>query len=237
MTAGTTSGIMTSGSAWASTVLAQARARSVAGQSLIPAPTRPQGPAPAPTVGFGHDRALLDGVSSDQPLDMIPAFFTNVVEKFTGSRDERSGKALGQILLAGTQLVQAGLRAASHGSGVVAAGSSILGKVLPIVSIGSGAIQIWKGWNELESHADGPLSIIHSRTGRTGLIQVLAGALLFLPGVGTALGGAALRLVAAANELDAFASLDQPTQADTVAAAAAATSAALTPTPLPHLAA
>ncbi|MCW2955918.1 MAG: hypothetical protein JWO69_787, partial [Thermoleophilia bacterium] len=64
---------------------------------------------------------------------------------------------------------------------------------------------------ELESQDEGLLSIIHSRTGRTGLLQVIAGALLFVPGVGPALAGAATRFVSAANELDMFSDLDWKT--------------------------
>jgi hypothetical protein len=178
----------------------------------VPASAAPQAPAPTPTVGVGHQRALLDGVTTDRPFEAVPTLLTNFVERVTGERDDRSGRSLTQLLLAGQQLVQAALRSASQGTGVVAAGSSVLKRVLPTISLASGAMQVWKGWNELESHDDGPFSVIHSRTARTGLLDILAGALLFVPGVGPALGGAATRIVAAANELDAFAFLDTPTR-------------------------
>jgi hypothetical protein len=197
--------------AWATTLTQRTQERVAAGLPALPAPSTPQGPAPTPTVGVGHERALLDGVTLDRPTEMVSTALTNLVERITGERDERSGKSLTQLLLAGYQLVQAGLRSAAQGSGVVAAGSSVLSKVLPVVGIATGAMQVWKGWNELDSHAGGPLALLGSRTARSGLLNVLAGALLFIPGVGTALAGAATRLVAAANELDAFRVLDAPT--------------------------
>jgi hypothetical protein len=43
------------------------------------------------------------------------------------------------------------------------------------------------------------------------MLQVLAGAMLFVPGVGPALGGAISRIGAAANEMDMFKSLDWAT--------------------------
>jgi hypothetical protein len=176
----------------------------------LPVATTPQTPAPTPTVGVGHERALLDGVTLDRPFEMVPTLLTNVVERVTGERDDRTGRSLSQLLLAGQQIVQAGLRHAAAGQGIVATGSSVLGKVLPVIGIASGAMQVWKGWNELQDHSDGPLALIHSRTARTGLLDILAGSLLFVPGVGSALGGAATRIAAAANELDAFAFLDAP---------------------------
>lgn len=168
--------------------------------------------APMATKGTGHDRALLDGVTLDRPTEMVSTTLTNVVERITGTRDERTGRALSQTLLAGYQFVQAGLHAAARGSGIVATGSSVLGKVLPTLGVASGVAQVWKGWNELESHDGGPLAILGSRTGRSGLLNVLAGALAFVPGVGTAIGGALTRMVAAANELDMFSFLDAPTR-------------------------
>lgn len=200
--------------AWAHDLVRDARARADAGLPMwaLPAPSTPQGPAPTASVGTGHERALLDGVTLDRPLEMIPTALTNLVERLTGTRDDRSGRALTQVLLAGQQLVQAGLRSAAKGNGVIATGSSFLGKVLPVVGIVSGAMNVWRGWNELESHDGGPLAILGSRTGRTGLLNILAGALLFVPGVGTALAGAATRLIGAANELDAFSFLDAPTK-------------------------
>lgn len=192
-------------------------------QASLPAPANPEHPAPDPTAGTGFDRAPLDGIALDRPFDMVPTILTNVVESLTGERDERSGRAISQILLAGQQLLQAGLRHAANGTGAIATGSSILGKVLPVIGIGSGLAQVWRGWNELESHDGGPLALLGSRTARTGMLQVLAGGLLFVPGVGPALAGAATRLLAAANEFDAFSFLDAPTttledQGDDVAA-------------------
>ncbi|MCW2962017.1 MAG: hypothetical protein JWM90_2404 [Thermoleophilia bacterium] len=174
----------------------------------LPDPALPERAAPVATKGVGHDRALLDGLTLDRPLEIVPNFLTNLVERITGERDERSGKAMTQVLLAGQQLLQAGLRHVASGKGIIAAGSNVLGKVLPVLSIASGVAQVWQGWNELDSHEDGLFSIIHSRTGRTGVLQVIAGALLFIPGVGPALAGAATRFVSAANELDAFKALD-----------------------------
>ncbi|MEO6867737.1 MAG: hypothetical protein ABI200_06925 [Gaiellales bacterium] len=176
----------------------------------VPVQTLPARSAPAPTRGVGHDRALFDGVTIDRPTEMVSTTITNLVERITGTRDDRSGKSISQVLLAGQQFVQAGLRHAAQGQGAIAAGSSFLGKVLPSLGIASGLMQVWKGWNELDSHEAGPLSILGSRTGRTGLLNVVAGALLFVPGVGTALAGAATRLVAAANEYDALSFLDAP---------------------------
>lgn len=201
------------GFAWATQLTAQARARAAQGLPVmaLPAPSTPQGPAPEASVGVGRHRALSDGVTLDRPFEMLPTFFTNVLERVTGERDERGGKAVTQLLLAGQQLLQAGLRSVASGTGAVAAGSSVLGKVLPVVGVASGVVQIRKGWTELGERANDPTDLIHSRTARTGVLQVLAGALLFVPGVGTALSGAATRLVAAANELDAFRSLDWPT--------------------------
>jgi len=134
-----------------------------------------------------------------------------VAESISGTRDPRVGRSLAQILLAGQQIIQAGLRSMAKGNGAIAAGSSVLGKVLPMLSVASGSAQIWRGWNELQSHEGGPLSLIHSKTARTGMLQVLAGAMLFVPGVGPALGGAISRIGAAANEMDMFKSLDWAT--------------------------
>jgi len=173
-----------------------------------PAPTA----APPASRGTGHDRALLDGVTLDRPTEMVSTALTNLVERVTGERDGRSGRALTQVLLAGYQFVQAGLHHAAAGKGIVATGSSVLGKVLPALGVASGAMQVWKGWSELESHDGGPLAILGSRTGRSGVLNVIAGALAFVPGFGTALGGAVTRLVAAANEMDVFSFLDAPTR-------------------------
>jgi hypothetical protein len=197
--------------AWARALAQHAQERVAAGLPALPPATTAQY-APTPTVGVGHERAILDGVTLDRPFEMVPTLLTNLVERVTGERDERKGKALTQVLLAGQQLVQAGLRSAAQGSGVVAAGSSVLSKVLPTIGIASGAMQVWRGWNELESHEGGPLALIGSRTARSGILNILAGALLFIPGVGTALAGAATRLITAANELDAFSFLDAPTR-------------------------
>ncbi len=199
---------------WARTYVADVRARVDAG---LPAFERlpdqgPYTPAPPATRGTGHDRAPLDGVTLDRPTDIVPTVLTNLVEKLTGTRDERDGRALMQVGLAGYQFIQAGIHHAAAGKGIVATGSSVLGKVLPTIGVIGGAAQVWKGWNELEHHEGGPLAILGSRTGRSGLLNVLAGALAFVPGVGTAIGGAVTRLVAAANELDAFSFLDAPTR-------------------------
>ncbi|MCW2973024.1 MAG: hypothetical protein JWN72_1297 [Thermoleophilia bacterium] len=198
--------------AWATDLAARSQQRIAAGLPDLTAPSPvAEGPAPTPTKGTGHDRAFLDGVTIDRPFEAVSTILTNVVEHVTGYRDERTGRALSQLGLAGQQLVQAGLRSASRGSGVIAASSSVLGKVLPLVGVASGLGQVWQGWNELESHEDGLLSIIHSRTGRTGLLQVAASALLFVPGFGTAIAGAVMRVAAAANEMDMFQSLDWKT--------------------------
>ena len=158
--------------------------------------------------GAGHQRALLDGIDVTRPFDIIPHALTNLTERISGQRDPRTGRALTQILLAGQQVIQAGLRHMAQGKGIIATSSSVLGKILPMVSMVSGAAQVWRGWNELQSHDGGPLALIHSKTARTGMLQVLAGALLFVPGVGAALGGALTRIGAAANEMDMFKSLD-----------------------------
>jgi hypothetical protein len=193
-------------------VEAWARTLAQRGPALgLPASTTPQTPAPTPTVGVGHERALFDGVTLDRPTEMVSTLLTNTVERVTGVRDDRTGRSFSQLLLAGQQIIQAGLRHVAAGHGVVATGSSILGKVLPTLGIASGVMQVWKGWNELQDHSGGPLELIHSRTARTGLLDIVAGALLFVPGVGSALGGAVTRIAAAANELDAFAFLDAPT--------------------------
>jgi hypothetical protein len=200
--------------AWASAYVASVRARVDAG---LPAfEIKPdQGPirvAPTPTEGAGHQRDWLDGVTFDRPTEIVPTTLTNIVESITGARDERTGRALSQVLLAGYQFVQAGLHHAARGQGVVATGSSVLGKLLPTAGIALGVAQVWKGWNELEDTSGGPLAILGSRTGRSGLLNVVAGALAFVPGVGTAIGGAVTRLVGAANEMDAFSVLDAPTR-------------------------
>lgn len=178
----------------------------------LPPDQGPRREAPAPSRGVGHHRDWLDGVTLDRPTEAVPTMFTNVVESVTGARDERHGRALTQLVLAGYQLGQAGLHRAARGHGVVATGSSVLGKLLPTAGVALGVAQVWKGWNELEDTSGGPLSILGSRTGRSGLLNVVAGALAFVPGVGTAVGGVLTRLVAAANELDAFRFLDAPTR-------------------------
>ncbi len=201
-------------SAWASAYVDNVRARVDAG---LPAFERKpdQGPATPPppaSRGTGFERAPLDGITLDRPTDIVPTVLTNLVEGLTGTRDERDGRALMQVGLAGYQFVQAGLHHVAEGKGIVATGSSVLGKVLPTIGVVSGVAQVWRGWNELERHDGGPLSILGSRTGRSGLLNIVAGALAFVPGVGTAIGGAVTRLVAAANELDAFSFLDAPTR-------------------------
>lgn len=159
-----------------------------------------------------QDRSLFDGVTIDRPLGVVPTLLTNLAERMTGVHDPRVGRSLTQVLLAGERLITASLRSLSQGSGAIATGSSVLGKILPMFSIATGAMLVWKGWNELESHDDGVISIIHSKTARTGLLQALAGALLFVPGVGPVLGGAISRLTAAANEMDYFGGLDWPSK-------------------------
>jgi hypothetical protein len=201
-------------SAWASAYVANVRARIDAG---LPAFERkpdqgPAAPPPPATRGTGFDRAPLDGVTLDRPTDIVPTMLTNIVEGLTGTRDERDGRALMQVGLAGYQFVQAGMHHVARGNGIVATSSSALGKILPTIGVVSGAAQVWKGWNELEDHDGGPLAILGSRTGRSGLLNIVAGALAFVPGVGTAIGGAVTRLAAAANELDAFSFLDAPTR-------------------------
>ncbi|MCW2921134.1 MAG: hypothetical protein JWL76_1008 [Thermoleophilia bacterium] len=171
----------------------------------------PAAPPPPATKGTGYDRALLDGVTLDRPTEIVPTALTNVDERVTGTRDDRDGRALMQVGLAGYQFVQAGLHHVAAGKGIVATGSSVLGKVLPTIGVVSGVAQVWRGWNELENHDGGPFAILGSRTARSGLLNIVAGALAFVPGVGTAIGGAVTRLAAAANELDAFSFLDAPT--------------------------
>lgn len=199
---------------WAQAYVARARERVAAGLPAfeLPPDQGPRRAAPAPTSGTGNDRDWLDGITLDRPTEVVPTVLTNIVESITGSRDERSGRALSQVLLAGYQFAQAGIHHAARGQGIVATGSSVLGKVLPTIGVVAGAMQVWKGWNELEDTSGGPLAIIGSRTGRSGLLNVLAGALAFVPGFGTAIGGAVTRLAAAANEMDAFSFLDAPTR-------------------------
>jgi hypothetical protein len=167
---------------------------------------------PAPTQGIGHDRALLDGVTLDRPFGMVSTVINNAIEHVTGYRDDRLGNGLQQVTLAGLQFVQAALKHGAAGKGIVATGSSLLGKVLPVAGIASGLAQVWQGWHELDNPSS-PLDILGSRTGRTGLISVAASGLLFVPGVGTALSGAVLRILACANELDVFHALDKPSHA------------------------
>lgn len=211
MVAGVQSG-QAGGGTLVSQLVDQSRERIAAGLPALTLPPPSMAPreAPVATRGVGHERALLDGVTLDRPFEMLPNFLTNIVERVSGERDDRAGKAFTQLLLAGQQLVQAGLRSAAKGTGAVAAGSSVLGKVLPIAAVASGAMQVRKGWIELGERANDPTDLIHSRSARTGALQVLAGALLFVPGVGPALAGAAMRVTAAANELDAFTRLDWP---------------------------
>lgn len=200
--------------AWAKAYVDRVRGRIADGQPAFSFVKPDQGPyvaAPDATEGTGRDRDWFDGVTIERPAEMIPTFLTNVVESLTGTRDARTGRALTQVGLAGYQFIQAGLHHAAQGQGIIAAGSSVLGKVLPAIGVASGAAQVWRGWNELQSHEDGLLSILGSRTGRTGLLNVVAGALAFVPGFGTAIGGALTRLVAAANEMDMFSFLDAPT--------------------------
>jgi hypothetical protein len=144
------------------------------------------------------------------PLDVVPDVLTNIVEQVTGDHDPRVGRALTQVLLAGERFARAGLRSAAQGKGLIATGSSALGTLLPFVSIGVGVSQVVRGWSELSPHQRDVAGIIQSKVMRTGMLQVLAGALLFVPGVGGALSGAGARLAAAANEMDWFDFLDAP---------------------------
>lgn len=173
----------------------------------------PRNIAPTATSGTGYERDWFDGVTLDRPLAIVPTFLTNIVESLTGKRDERTGRALSQVGLAGYQFAQAGMHHIARGQGIVAASSSVLGKVLPTLGVTAGLMQVWKGWSELTDTSAGPISILGSRTARSGILNVVAGALAFVPGVGTAVGGALTRLVAAANEMDMFSFLDAPTVA------------------------
>src|SRR5690606_33317688 len=105
--------------------------------------TATDGPPPAQAVArpvpSGHDRELTYGLTLDRPLEAFPTLLTNVVERISGRRDERYGRALAQVALAGERLVTASLQSASAGTGAVAAGSSLLSKVLPLAGIGLGA--------------------------------------------------------------------------------------------------
>jgi hypothetical protein len=168
--------------------------------ATYPATAYPPAPAGPPD--------LLDGVSIKQPLDMSSTVLNNAAERGLGYRDERIGHAASQLLLAGVQVVQAGARYMARGNGVVATGSSVLGKVLPTLSMGAGAYQVYQGWKEIEAKGGNVTDLIHSREARTGMLQTAAGALLFIPGIGTAVGGAGLHLLAAANEMDMFSFLD-----------------------------
>lgn len=199
---------------WAQAFVDRARARIDAGLPAfrLPPDQGPHRAAPDPSAGVGHGRDWLDGVTLDRPTEAVPTALTNVVESMSGRRDERHGRALSQVLLAGYQFAQAGLHHAARGQGVLATGSSMLGKLLPTAGVALGVAQVWRGWNELEDTSGGPLAILGSRTGRSGLLNVVAGALAFVPGVGTAIGGALTRLGAAANEMDAFRFLDAPTR-------------------------
>ncbi len=205
---------LSANTAWASVYVARVRehvATSTASLKLGN-DSGPAAAAPAATEGTGTNRDWLDGVTLDRPGEMASTFLTNVVESVTGTRDARVGRALTQVGLAGYQFIQAGLHYAAQGTGLLAAGSSVLGKVLPAIGVASGAAQVWQGWNELESHDGGVLSVIGSRTARSGLLNMAAGVLSFVPGFGTAIGGAVTRLVAAANEMDMFSFLDAPTR-------------------------
>ena len=162
-------------------------------------------------VAGDKNRGLLDGVTLNRPLDVIPNFITNMYERSTGKRDPRVGLAGSHLLIAGERFVLAGLRHASEGEGLIAKGSSFLGKVLPMFNIGFGGFEMVKGWNELQSHDDGILGLIHSKEARSGLLQVLAGASMLVPGVGGAVAAGILMVGAAANDLDAFKFLDRPT--------------------------
>jgi hypothetical protein len=142
---------------------------------------------------------------------MFPTLMGNIYTHFTGKEDPRMGKALTEVVLAGERLVTGGLRGIGNGSGAIAASSGILGRALPALGMGLSALDIWKGWHELKSHEGGPLSLLGSKTARSGLLGMVASATLFVPGVGPMVAGIGSRLLAAANELDAFSFLDKPT--------------------------
>lgn len=161
--------------------------------------------------GERESDSIFDGVTLTRPFEAVPTILTNVIENLTGVHDPRYGLATANVIMAGERLLTAHLKRVGQGSGVIATGSSVLGKILPLVSIGAGAMQVWQGWNELQSHDEGVLSVIHSKKARSGLLQIASGALLFVPGIGAILGGAATRLAVAANEMDVFKSLDWPT--------------------------
>jgi len=171
-------------------------------------------------------------MSLARPLEAVPAFLTNVIARVTGERDDRYGRAATQALLTGERLISAGLREAAKRDGVVGTSTSALRTILPVAGIGLGASQLWKGWNELE-HKDSPLDLVHNRTARSGALQIAAGTLWFVPGVGGALAGAGMRAAAAANELDAFDHLDHPsTSVERRGVAVARSVHPLDPTPL-----
>jgi hypothetical protein len=158
----------------------------------------------------GHDRRLGYGVTIARPLSSVNTFLTNVWERTTGERDDRSGPASLQIALAGERLLRAGLRARALQNDAIGRGSSFLAKAVPVTGIAIGLTQVWKGWHELE-HKSSPLDVLGSKAARTGLLVTAASATWFVGGVGGALAGAVFRFAAAANELDAFARFDQPT--------------------------
>lgn len=155
---------------------------------------------------------LFDGVSLDRPLEMFPTFVGNLYHAVTGKDDPRMGKAITEVVLAGERLVTGGLRGIGNGNGVIAAGSGFLGRALPALGMGLGMMDVWKGWNELSSHEGGPLALMGSKTARSGLLGTFASATLFVPGPIPMIAGIGARLLAAANELDAFDFLDKPTR-------------------------
>jgi hypothetical protein len=175
----------------------------------MPAPATPQAAPPLdPQTG---ERGIFDGVSASRPFEATTTIATNVIERATGVRDQRYGAAATHGLLAGERLVVSLLRYVAEGRGVVAAGSSVLGKVLPLLNIGNGALDVWTGWKELADRSDGPLSLLHSKTAREGLLGIAAGVSLLIPGWGAMLVGAAFAGLSVANDLDVFHALDAPT--------------------------
>lgn len=185
-------------------------------------PANPYGQPPDATTSAGlsatggsasqaSSNGILEGITIDRPLEMFPTLMGNIYTHFTGKEDPRMGKALTEVALAGERLVTGSLRGIGNGTGAIAAGSGILGRALPTLGIGLSALDVWKGWHELKSHEGGPLSLLGSKTARSGLLGMFASASLFVPGAGPMISGIGARLLAAANELDAFSFLDKPT--------------------------
>jgi hypothetical protein len=182
---------------------------------LEPQPAAAQVPAPPVDPATG-ERGLFDGVTLSRPFEVFSTIATNAVEIATGVRDERYGKAVTHGALAAERGVVSLLRYVAAGRGVVAASSGVLGHVLPLVNIANGVLDIVTGWKSLASHDGGPLAILHSKVGREGVLGVLAGASLLIPGWGGMLASAVFAATSVANDLDAFDGLDEPSSAQQV---------------------